>query len=172
MGLRAVGTTTEATMTKPYVRGTNRTGRPWQRVLSRVLADSTVCWLCGHHNADSADHIIPVSKGGAIYDRDNLRPVHHKPCPTCRRSCNIMRGDRDADTFALEFHQQHTGLLTRPGWYHTDRDGPYGTCHMCPHSQAWSGDEPYEPGCLWYEHGPAKGGRGLARPPSRGAPRA
>jgi 5-methylcytosine-specific restriction endonuclease McrA len=48
----------------------------------------TTCWLCGLPGSNSADHIIPRSKGGAVYDLVNLGPSH--------RSCNSARGNRDA----------------------------------------------------------------------------
>ena len=50
-----------------------------------LLADHPNCWLCGGPGADTADHIIPVSKGGTA-DRSNLRPAHQR--------CNASRGDR------------------------------------------------------------------------------
>lgn len=47
-----------------------------------------VCWLCGLPGSTSADHIIPRSKGGAVYDLANLGPTHKR--------CNESRGNRDA----------------------------------------------------------------------------
>jgi 5-methylcytosine-specific restriction endonuclease McrA len=61
-------------------------GYQWQKVRRRVLDACTICALCGHPGADSVDHIIPVSKGGALYDLANLRPAHH--------DCNSRRGNR------------------------------------------------------------------------------
>lgn len=46
----------------------------------------TVCWLCGLPGADSADHVIPRSLGGAVYNLDNLAPAH--------TPCNKARGNR------------------------------------------------------------------------------
>lgn len=48
-----------------------------------------ICWLCGLPGATTADHIIPIDKGGAVYDYDNLGPAHGK--------CNYARGNRDAE---------------------------------------------------------------------------
>ena len=45
-----------------------------------------VCWLCGLPGSDTADHIVPRSKGGAVYDLINLAPAH--------RRCNESRGNR------------------------------------------------------------------------------
>lgn len=47
-----------------------------------------VCWLCGLPGANTADHIIPRSQGGAVYDLLNLGPAHKK--------CNESRGNRTA----------------------------------------------------------------------------
>lgn len=123
-----------------YTRGTNRTGRPWERVKARVLRGSTVCHLCGHDGADTADHIIPVSHGGQVYAVNNLRPAHHAPCPTCRVPCNRYRGNRNADEVRLELSAPQ-----RSGWYHQ----PLQAC--CPHSRAWFGDpaDGSPPGMVW-----------------------
>lgn len=49
------------------------------------------CWLCGLPGATSADHVIPRSLGGAVFDLANLAPAH--------RSCNYRRGNRPAELF-------------------------------------------------------------------------
>lgn len=60
-----------------------------------VLAESDTCIWCGHGGADSTDHIIPVSKGGDPYARDNLAPIHGvRGCPVCLRKCNNEKGAR------------------------------------------------------------------------------
>lgn len=60
-------------------------GRYHRRLLREVLAGKgTVCHLCRRPGADSIDHLIPHSAGGA-YTYDNLMPAH--------RVCNSMRGD-------------------------------------------------------------------------------
>lgn len=67
-----------------------------QRQRAAVLAESTVCWLCGHDGADQVDHVVAVSNGGTS-TLGNLRPAHGTlPCPTCDRRCNQQRGSRDA----------------------------------------------------------------------------
>ncbi|HEY9474658.1 MAG TPA: HNH endonuclease [Mycobacteriales bacterium] len=68
-------------------RGRGRVGRPWRRVRAAViLRDQGICWLCGLPGATTADHITPLSKGGAPLDPGNLRAAHH--------SCNSRRGNR------------------------------------------------------------------------------
>ena len=72
-----------------------RKGRPRRRACAKVLADSDVCWLCGHEGADTVDEVIPLSYGGSPVDPDNLRPAHGVAgCPTCKRKCNQQRGNR------------------------------------------------------------------------------
>lgn len=58
-----------------------------QRFVELTLREKgTVCALCGLPGADSADHIVPRSRGGAVWDLANLQPAH--------RSCNFARGNR------------------------------------------------------------------------------
>lgn len=82
----------------PMPRSKGRTGRPWRRIRAQVLAESALCWLCGHplnktlprdHPlAAVVDHVIPLSKGGDPLDRANLRAAH--------RRCNATKGARIA----------------------------------------------------------------------------
>jgi 5-methylcytosine-specific restriction endonuclease McrA len=44
------------------------------------------CWLCGKPGARTVDHVVPISKGGAMFDVANMRPAH--------MSCNQSRGNR------------------------------------------------------------------------------
>lgn len=64
----------------------------YQTNRATLLAISDLCWLCGHHGADQADHVIPIADGGTS-DITNLRPSHGtRPCPTCGIRCNQHRG--------------------------------------------------------------------------------
>lgn len=68
-------------------------GRKAQQWVQRTIAEyGDRCINCGLTGSDSADHVIPRSKGGAIYDLLNLGPSHRK--------CNYSRGNKP---------------LTRPG---------------------------------------------------------
>jgi 5-methylcytosine-specific restriction endonuclease McrA len=58
------------------------------------------CHLCGRPGANSADHIVPRSKGGGNL-LTNLEPAH--------RACNRDRGDLDLD----EYRRRHP-LPSRP----------------------------------------------------------
>lgn len=67
--------------------------RRWAKTIQQVLTvKGDICWICGHPGATSADHVIERDAGGALYDLDNLEPVHHHPCPTCGVRCNYRRG--------------------------------------------------------------------------------
>jgi len=93
-----------------------RTGKgstsDWQYRKNRatILADSDLCWLCGHPGAHTADHVVPYK----LWPRDaygellpgfndvaNLRPAHGtmgsrliNPCPICGKLCNQVRKTR------------------------------------------------------------------------------
>lgn len=55
--------------------------------LATLRTYGRVCALCGLPGANSADHVIPISRGGAVYDLLNLQPAHAR--------CNYARGNRD-----------------------------------------------------------------------------
>lgn len=48
----------------------------WKRLAKATLAASDICWLCGRPGADTADHIIERSRGGAVLDPANVAPAH------------------------------------------------------------------------------------------------
>lgn len=65
-------------------------GRRAQQWVRKTLETyGYTCWLCGLPGADSADHVIPRSLGGAVYDLANLGPSHKR--------CNFARGNRPAE---------------------------------------------------------------------------
>lgn len=57
-------------------------GQKWRGIVLQVYG--TTCHLCGKPGANSADHIIPRSKGGND-TLENLRPAHQQ--------CNAARTD-------------------------------------------------------------------------------
>ncbi|TFE42492.1 HNH endonuclease [Streptomyces sp. ICN441] len=86
------------------------TSYAYRKLRARILAESDVCILCGHGAADATDHVIPVSKGGAELDPDNLAPIHGVDgCPVCLRKCNNEKGNK-----ALT---EVTRLVTSRDWY-------------------------------------------------------
>lgn len=69
----------------PSSKATSRRG--WNRLRRQVLErDRHVCWICGEAGADSADHLVPVSKGGTD-TLDNLKAAH--------LWCNKSRGAQE-----------------------------------------------------------------------------
>lgn len=58
--------------------------RAIEYVAATIRQYGEICISCGLPGSDSADHIIPRSIGGAVYDLDNLGPSH--------KSCNYSRG--------------------------------------------------------------------------------
>ena len=72
-----------------------RNERPkWAGALSTRMVKATlrtygtVCHICGADGANSADHVVPRSRGGAD-TIENLRPAH--------RACNLARGAQPLD---------------------------------------------------------------------------
>lgn len=61
-------------------------GTRWEKTRQIVLRrDPDVCAICGKPGmANSIDHIVPLSLGGAPYDPGNLRRVHGA-CNSARR---------------------------------------------------------------------------------------
>ncbi|NUV63246.1 HNH endonuclease [Streptomyces sp. CAI-85] len=71
----------------------------YRRARAQLLAHSDVCALCGHAGATTADHDIPVSRGGT-HGLDNLVPAHGtEGCPVCGRCCNQEKGDKTLTEF-------------------------------------------------------------------------
>jgi 5-methylcytosine-specific restriction endonuclease McrA len=73
-------------------RGEGRTDRQWRKIRAQVLAEESVCWLCGnwidqrlsgrHPLGPTVDHVDFNRRNCA---RWNLRAAHH--------SCNSSRGN-------------------------------------------------------------------------------
>ena len=76
----------------------------WRRLRERVLAEESVCWLCGlpldydaeprSTYAPSVDHIITRDENPDLaLERDNCRAAHY--------GCNSARSNRDAQPMRL-----------------------------------------------------------------------
>jgi len=97
----------------PGIRHPSQVNRTrWKTLTTAVVyRDSGICWKCGHEGAKTADHLVPVSQGGAAWDTANLKAVHHAPCPTCRRRCNlnavVPEPDGNGDSYRAEWAPWH-----------------------------------------------------------------
>jgi hypothetical protein len=70
------------------------TSHAYRKIRAQILAESDTCHWCGHGGADAADHLTPVSRGGAKLDPDNLAPIHGvHGCGVCGRKCNNEKSD-------------------------------------------------------------------------------
>jgi 5-methylcytosine-specific restriction endonuclease McrA len=86
-------------------------------VISRVLAEESVCHLCftdvdktipaGLPAAPEVDEIIPVSLGGDPLDRSNCHLAH--------KSCNARRGNMSVAEFHRRYLRQQP-LVTSHDW--------------------------------------------------------
>jgi 5-methylcytosine-specific restriction protein A len=45
----------------------------WEMRRRQVLSEQPICAICDNHLSEEVDHIVPLTEGGAPYDRDNLR---------------------------------------------------------------------------------------------------
>lgn len=78
-------------------RSPHRSGHRYRTARTQMFQMfGTVCHLCGHEGADSADHLEPVSLNPQQpVDPNLMRPAHGvEGCPTCGRKCNQERGNR------------------------------------------------------------------------------
>lgn len=57
----------------------------------------TTCHLCGHGEAYTADHLVPLSLwGNQPHMAELSRPAHGvEGCPTCKVKCNSSRGNKE-----------------------------------------------------------------------------
>lgn len=87
----------------PYTPFNWRRGGEYLRWKAGVFkAWGHTCHLCGHGEAYTADHLIPVSVwSNQPYDANLARPAHgvvqpdgSEGCPTCKVKCNSSRGNR------------------------------------------------------------------------------
>lgn len=99
---------------RPHPSGRSGTGGArYRRNRAILLASHPPCALCGHPNAQTADHIITAKawprdaygrKKPGFDDLPNLQPAHGSmgstgavnrcPEPSCRLACNQVRGAR------------------------------------------------------------------------------
>ena len=58
-----------------------------QRVIRR---DNGICHVCGQPGADQADHVVPLSEGGADGE-DQMRAIHETPCHERKTQAEALR---------------------------------------------------------------------------------
>lgn len=78
--------------------GNPRNGRPYRRLVDWLRSQRLPCWICGHnigYELDARhplsftlDHLVPLSRGGALLDKANARAAH--------RRCNSSKGNRSS----------------------------------------------------------------------------
>lgn len=81
---------------------------PWQHYSNRSVPadwnarkrhvherDGSVCYVCGHDQADQVDHKLAVAHGGT-HELDNLACIHGDRCPTCGKGCHAAKTQREA----------------------------------------------------------------------------
>jgi 5-methylcytosine-specific restriction endonuclease McrA len=70
---------------RTHDKATNRAGRHvystkrWQLLRRTVLFEQPICAGCDNALAVDVDHVTPLAKGGAPYDRTNVQGL----CPPC-----------------------------------------------------------------------------------------
>lgn len=69
------------------------------------------CWLCLRPGATTADHIVPRSRGGSLYDLANGRPAHG--------SCNSRRGNQPVTPALLASFRETVEAVSTWDWFDT-----------------------------------------------------
>ena len=92
-------------------------GNLWRKQYARIKARHDDCGIChkaidyslpsGHPMGFEVDHIVPISKGGAVYDMDNLQASH--------RECNRIKSDHMACTGNVTPPLEHSRDWSRVG---------------------------------------------------------
>ena len=66
-------------------------GRPWRVLRSEILKrDNKICYYCGTPEANTVDHVTPLSRGGTD------SPTNLVAC--CKR-CNYRKGEKTGEEF-------------------------------------------------------------------------
>ena len=98
---------------------TERTrGDRLQKLRQKVFAlYGDACWLCGGGEADTIDHLIPLSDGGDDHI-DNLRPAHGRKSSKCVGNYSRKRPAYQGEPPRIEKPQsnQPDGITYGDGW--------------------------------------------------------
>lgn len=112
---------------------TQRTrGEKLQKLRQRVFATyGDICWLCGGGEADTIDHVIPLSDGGDDHI-DNLRPAHGRKSASC-----VGNYSRKRPSFTGEIpkvkqssNDEPDGITFGDGWIRKKRGGMTNTMYF------------------------------------------
>lgn len=87
------------------------------RKVARIMAaHGYICYLCGHPDAETLDHITPWSQWTrtdlSVHDQTNLAPAHQAPCPTCRATCHKDKTEQER-LAGLRAHNERTAAAKR-----------------------------------------------------------
>jgi hypothetical protein len=109
-----------------FADATQRTrGEKLQKLRQQVFAAyGDVCWLCGGGEADTIDHLVPLSEGGDDH-LDNLRPAHGRKSQSCVGNYSRKRpaytGEKPRNR--NESSDEPDGITYGDGWIRKKRGG-------------------------------------------------
>jgi hypothetical protein len=89
-----------------------------QKLRQKVFATyGDACWLCGGGEADTIDHLIPLSDGGDDHI-DNLRPAHGKKSKHCVGNFSRKRPSYPGEQLRINKPQsdEPDGITYGDGW--------------------------------------------------------
>jgi hypothetical protein len=106
-------------------------GEKLQKLRQRVFSTyGDICWLCGGGEADTIDHVIPLSDGGDD-DIDNLRPAHGRKSASCVGNYSRKRpaytGEKPRNR--NESSAEPDGITYGDGWIRKKRNGMSSTMY-------------------------------------------
>lgn len=96
---------------------TQRTrGEKLQKLRQQVFAAyGDVCWLCGGGDADTIDHLVPLSEGGDDH-LDNLRPAHGRKSQSCVGNYSRKRPTFTGERPKVIPSDAPDGIIYGDGW--------------------------------------------------------
>lgn len=112
---------------------TERTrGERLQKLRQKVFATyGDACWLCGGGEADTIDHLIPLSEGGDDHI-DNLRPAHGKKSKHCVGNYSRKRPFYPGEQLRIKQPQsdEPDGITIGDGWISKKRGTMTSTMYL------------------------------------------
>lgn len=107
-------------------------GEKLQKLRQRVFATyGDTCWLCGGGEADTIDHVVPLSDGGDDHI-ENLRPAHGKKSSSCVGNYSRKRpaytGEKPRNNKSVS--DEPDGITYGDGWIRRKRGGMTSTMYL------------------------------------------